>query len=76
MYANVHFRERNASGQATDEPFTAADFLGRGDRQARSLKALRDNAAVRRANTTLGRMKKGDPPGQDVPEWARGEYHG
>ena len=69
MFANAHFKKPE------DEPFTADDFLGRGNRQERSIKAAQDKLAVISANAQLARIKAGTPADDEIPDWARGEYH-
>lgn len=75
MFANVHFRQRGTGGQATDEPYTADDFMGRGSRQARAASSMKDQMAISLANVALSKIKAGEPPPEIVPEWAIGEYH-
>jgi len=74
MYANVHFRQRDSSGNAIDEPFTADDFLGRGNRAARQIQTQMGKAQAMLANAQLSLIKPGDEP-EDLPEWAKGEYN-
>lgn len=69
-FYNLNFRGRGEVSWITD------DFLGIGDREQR----VRDEAVSRRtaerANVELLKIRAGQPPTDDVPAWARGDYHG
>ncbi len=71
MFANAHFKKLE------DEAFTADDFLGRGNRHERSVKAQEDKRAVAFANAQLARIQANTPIDEDlIPDWARGAYNG
>lgn len=69
-FHNVNFRGRG------DVAWIADDFLGIGDREQR----MRDEAVSRRtaerANVELLKIRAGQPPTDQVPSWAIGEYRG
>lgn len=67
MHANI-WRKQDAV------PFTADDFLGKGnyaDRQRQRVIAERE---VAMANAALARIVAGAAPTDDVPDWAREGY--
>lgn len=64
-YRNVNFR-------AKDSPaWLPSDFLGRTERGQRLAGNAIDLMAVQSANLRLMSMRQGDPPPDDLPEWAR-----
>jgi len=76
MFANVNFLERDSSGRAIGEPFTADDFLGRGNREARSMEKKLGAVQAQLVNAQLSLMKPGEPVDEAIlPDWALGEYH-
>jgi hypothetical protein len=74
MFANVHFRTHDKSGNYTDKPFEPGHFLGEKTREAPKPKKVdpfadvRDKMAILEINRKLGAMKKGDPPPPGLPE--------
>jgi hypothetical protein len=55
-----------------DEKWTPEDFLGEGDRAKRQNERFMSQAAAQQANINLLKIRKGAPPTEDVPIWARG----
>ncbi len=70
MYANAHFRGPDTVA------FIPEDFLGLGDREERQREEALSQQIVMQENMRLSRIKKGEPPSDEVPEWARGPYLG
>ncbi len=68
MFANAHFR---GSGPA----FIPEDFLGGADREQRQHDEAVSEMRAMQANSALMKIRKGEPPPEDVPDWAIGEYH-
>lgn len=74
MYANVHFRQVDEHGKFSDVPFEPADFLGTGNRAQRQAQSIADKVELMRLNMRLSQIQPGAPPGDDIPEWARGGH--
>jgi hypothetical protein len=55
-----------------DERWTPEDFLGEGNRQQRSEHRFASQMAAQAANIALLKIKRGAPPPEDLPVWARG----
>lgn len=66
----------NAHFQTDGIPWTADDFLGRSDREARKAQKAKDDIDVMRERMRLAAMRPNAPPPADCPEWAIGEYRG
>lgn len=69
LHANI-WRKAEAA------PFTPEDFLGEGDYQKRRMQREMERRAVDLANAQLAKITTGAPPDEDVPDWAKGPYHG
>ena len=77
MFANVNFLERDSSGRAVGEPFTADDFMGRGNREVRTMEKKLGSAQAQLINAQLARIQPGQPVDESIlPDWAKGEYQG
>lgn len=64
---------RNINNYATDgAPWLPEDFLHEGNRAARVRQAKLDNAALIAEKLRLRKMKPGDPPAANIPDWAFG----
>jgi hypothetical protein len=63
------------SGDA--EPFTADDFMGKGNRRQREMDKQRGQIAAAQLNRQLGMMKPmkpGEAEPEDLPVWARKDF--
>lgn len=65
MFANANFR----SGDQV--AFMPEDFLGTGDRPKRQADQLVSRMEAVKENSRLLKMRAGEPPTDDVPDWAR-----
>lgn len=54
------------------EPFTAADFMGEGDREAREKKRHEGLVKAMQLRRKLSYMRKGRVDESQLPAWARG----
>lgn len=70
MYANAHFRGPDTVA------FIPEDFLGLANREERQREEALSQQIVMQANMALQKIRRGEPPTDDVPEWARGPYLG
>lgn len=52
----------NANFKTDDVPWIAADFMSKGDREARRAQMLRDKRDLMRVNSKLAVMKPGERP--------------
>lgn len=64
QFANAHFANDRV-------PFLPEDFLGGGNREQRKLQSAKSQLAAAKENLRLNRIKKGDPPPDNLPSWAR-----
>lgn len=75
-FHNLNFLARDSQGRPTEEPWKPEDFLGEGNRTLRNDEKQLSTIAAAQANTALMNLKPGEPPSDQVPDWARGAYHG
>lgn len=61
----------NANKSAEVVPFIPSDFMGEGNREKRVAEQMCDALEVARANSQLARILPGEPPSDEIPEWAR-----
>lgn len=66
MFANAHFRGKDTAA------FIPEDFLGTSNYDERQRDQQREQLQVMQANASLAKIKRGAPPTEDVPAWARG----
>jgi hypothetical protein len=71
-YRNVNFLEHNERGEVTGEPWIPEDFLGTGNRVARSIENAQSKIEVIQANTYLNKITRDAPAPDELPSWARG----
>ncbi len=70
MYANAHFRGPDTVAVIPE------DFLGLANREERQREEALSQQIVMQANMALQKIRRGQPPTDDVPAWAIGPYLG